>query len=301
MANWETINAQYIQEHGIEGRQRDLPDTGIPIQLVPGDIYEPNQFPRVTLADGVTARLAWGRGALLAVIEMAAHSVGPEHVVTGDTYIFGDGGSATIAIDGNDSALTDGDLVYLTEGTRVALRAGPSGFKALEINSPVRVDLLRAAGIDVPAGVDGSFPDLSDRPPSLDANRICPLADITVTPVGPPQAGGGPATLATASARIIWGRHMMLSFVMMAPHSHFPMHIHPEDQLMMCMNGELIEGLAHHFPSMRGDKRNVILQPGGMVHSAELADAGAECLDIFWPIRPDYLEHALKHQAHSGA
>ena len=34
-----------------------------------------------------------------------------------------------------------------------------------------------------------------------------------------------------------------------------------------------------------------------MVHSAKLGDTGADQLDVFWPVRPDYVERARKQQA----
>ena len=35
----------------------------------------------------------------------------------------------------------------------------------------------------------------------------------------------------------------MLSFVRMDPKSSFPLHIHPEDQLMIALRGKLVEGI----------------------------------------------------------
>jgi gluconolactonase len=37
--------------------------------------------------------------------------------------------------------------------------------------------------------------------------------------------------------------------------------------------------------------------PGGMVHSAKLGATGGDQLDVFWPVRPDYVERARKQQA----
>ena len=34
-----------------------------------------------------------------------------------------------------------------------------------------------------------------------------------------------------------------------------------------------------------------------MVHSAKMGDTGADQLDVFWPVRPDYIERAQKQQA----
>jgi gluconolactonase len=37
--------------------------------------------------------------------------------------------------------------------------------------------------------------------------------------------------------------------------------------------------------------------PGGMVHSAKLGENGGDQLDVFWPVRPDYMERAQKLRA----
>jgi len=294
MNAWEAPNARYIEEHGIQGRDRDVPDTGVPLQLIPGDIYEPDQLPRIDLADGVTARLAWGRGALLEILEMAPGSAYPEHTVRGEMFTVVTGGSATCVVDGQAGELGGTDLHYLADGTRRGLQAGPNGFKALEAFSPVRVELLRAAGVDLPTDVHGSFDDLGQPDTRFEPGTVCALEQIAWTPVGPPPAKGE-AAIPAARARIVWGRNIMLSFVEMAPNSHFPMHIHPEDQLMICLRGALVEGLAHADPPMSGDKRNIILQPGGMVHSATLSDQGADALDVFWPVRPDYIDFVKRN------
>jgi gluconolactonase len=37
--------------------------------------------------------------------------------------------------------------------------------------------------------------------------------------------------------------------------------------------------------------------PSGMVHSAKMGDVGADQLDVFWPVRPDYVQRAEKQRA----
>jgi len=41
----------------------------------------------------------------------------------------------------------------------------------------------------------------------------------------------------------------------------------------------------------------MLFLPGGMVHSAKLGETGADQLDVFWPVRPDYVDRARKQQA----
>ena len=80
----------------------------------------------------------------------------------------------------------------------------------------------------------------------------------------------------------------MLSFISMAPGFQAPNHWHPEDQLMLVMRGAMKEGIIGEWRSMA--PKDVILQPGGMVHSALVSPEGVSVVDVFWPGRPDYME-----------
>ena len=45
------------------------------------------------------------------------------------------------------------------------------------------------------------------------------------------------------------------------------------------------------------DGRSYVVVAGGMVHAAKNGDIGADQLDVFWPVRPDYVERAEKQRA----
>ena len=63
---------------------------------------------------------------------------------------------------------------------------------------------------------------------------------------------------------------------------------------MIALRGSLEEGIMDGSYPMNGEKRHVVLQPGGMAHSAKLSELGAEALDVFWPVRPDYVSRYEK-------
>ncbi|HET9942435.1 MAG TPA: SMP-30/gluconolactonase/LRE family protein, partial [Terriglobia bacterium] len=98
-------------------------------------------------------------------------------------------------------------------------------------------------------------------------------------------------------SRLIWGKNAQISLVRMDPGSEFPLHIHPEDQLTHTTRGTLDQGVLDKSYPVSGAKENMLYLPGGMVHSAKLGDTGADQLDVFWPVRPDYIERAKKQQA----
>ncbi len=286
MSSWKERNAAWIEELGLTSRPREVPDTGVVLGMEEGVVYAPDELPTIDLAPGVTATVSWGKGTLLELLEMAPGAEYPEQEMEGELITITQQGSAVCTVDGEEVELGGDTVLYLTAGMRRSLRAGADGLKAMEIFSPVRPDHLKLAGTPLPQGVDGSFPDQGIERTSLQACKAYRFGDIPLIPIVLP---GMDADNPTAHTRLMWGKNFMLSFVSMAANSTFPMHFHPEDQLMMVLNGEMEEGIIDDWLPMSGDKKDVILQPGGMVHAAKLSPRGADVIDIFWPVRPDYM------------
>ncbi len=67
---WAATNKKVIEESKVTGRTRELPQVKVPSALVEGEAVEAGKLPSVTFAPGVTAKLWWGRGALVEKIEM---------------------------------------------------------------------------------------------------------------------------------------------------------------------------------------------------------------------------------------
>lgn len=83
------------------------------------------------------------------------------------------------------------------------------------------------------------------------------------------------------------GKEMMVSYVDLKPGSVVEEHSHPHEQV-----GMLLEGRAHFFVG----EEDRILSPGDMYtipgntkHRVVAMEEGAKALDIFHPIREDYL------------
>jgi len=82
-------------------------------------------------------------------------------------------------------------------------------------------------------------------------------------------------------------REMMLSLVTFEPNAVVQPHSHPHEQV-----GMVIEGKAHFF---LGDEDRVLGPgdmyriPGGVTHRVVALDNVCKALDIFHPIRDDYL------------
>jgi quercetin dioxygenase-like cupin family protein len=91
--------------------------------------------------------------------------------------------------------------------------------------------------------------------------------------------------------RAVWGEHIMMSFV------HFehadalvPEHHHPHEQMGMGLEGE--------FELVIGGESRLIRPgicywiPGGTPHSARSVHGPARALDIFHPIREEYMRES---------
>ena len=85
--------------------------------------------------------------------------------------------------------------------------------------------------------------------------------------------------------------------VRMDPGSTFARHVHPEDQLSYTLRGSLVQGVMDRNFTSSDEGNHVLYLPGGMVHSATMSGTGADQFDVFWPVRPDYIERAAKQQA----
>jgi gluconolactonase len=291
---WADRNQRVIDEHDIAGRSRELPRVSVPMVLNDGVPVERTALPTITIAPGVVASLGWGRGALLERVEMRAGAVYPSQTLAEELIIVVQDGSATIEFNGTKAALEKDQVLYLQPGSIRSVTAGPRGWTAFEVYSPVRLDHLALAGQNT-AGVAASFPDQGVTP-SLSPGVVVNLNEIQWTPLTDPVAGQS-YRRSTALSRLIWGKNAQISLIRMDPKSEIALHRHPEDQLTHTIRGSLEQGVIEGSFPASGQKGHMLYLPGGMVHSARLGDTGADQLDVFWPVRPDYTERARTQQA----
>jgi quercetin dioxygenase-like cupin family protein len=84
------------------------------------------------------------------------------------------------------------------------------------------------------------------------------------------------------------GEHAMLNYVEFVPHAVVPVHSHPHEQLGLVLEGELDLEIADETRTLRPGDTYVI--PGGVSHGARAGKARALVLDVFYPLRQDYLK-----------
>ena len=288
---WRKKNNELIRQHNLTVRDPTaLPVPKIESNLEPAQVTGLDELGHAELYPGVHAKMFWGVGTMVSTLQLEPNAVIPEEVLPADRFVFVlegsvvqliDGASVSMiglhreAPDGIHSATPRTDFVYLEKGNKNAVTAGASGAKLLEVYSPLRIDYLQKAGVkDLPADVADV-----DQPqaPNVLPNTVYNLYDIQLTELAP-----------GAHSRLVSGRNTQLSFISMDPHSVFPHHIHPEEQMMYVLRGACEEILLDGKQPM--GINDVVRIPENMVHGAEIGELGCDALDIFWPARPDYLE-----------
>src|SRR5580693_519677 len=81
-----------------------------------------------------------------------------------------------------------------------------------------------------------------------------------------------------SNSRLIAGEQSMISFLTMDKHSYFAPHKHPQEQIMIVLDGscdEIIEG--KRYKVKKGD---VIVLPPNIVHGAYIFDEDVHVIDV---------------------
>lgn len=87
--------------------------------------------------------------------------------------------------------------------------------------------------------------------------------------------------------RAMAGQQAMLSYVSFEPRAVVEEHHHPHEQLGILLEGELTFTIGEETRVLRpGDMWRI---PGGVAHRVVAGDQPARALDIFHPVRHEYL------------
>ena len=289
--DWEQKNNALIEKHGLEKRVLNgIPISSITSNLQDGNIQHLNNLETYELYPGVQAKLFWGSGAMASVLQLEPQAQIHEEVLSSDRFVFLMEGNIDQIIDGKSVSMKslereapDGihggtpriEFMYLEKGSKLAVQAGTSGAKIIEIYSPIKTDYLQKTGIE---NIPIEIQDVAEpSSPNIIPNKVYDLYDIQLTEL---ETG--------AYSRLISGRNMLLSFISKDPNLVFGHHIHPEEQMMFVLRGNIEEILLDEKHLMQSN--DVVRIPGNFVHGAEIGELGCDALDIFWPSRPDYME-----------
>jgi quercetin dioxygenase-like cupin family protein len=90
-----------------------------------------------------------------------------------------------------------------------------------------------------------------------------------------------------SNSRLVSGEQSMISFLKMDANSYFAPHRHPQEQIMIVLDGscdEIIEGKLYNVK-----KGDVIILPPNIEHGAYIGPQDVQVIDVFCYPRSDYL------------
>lgn len=285
---WKAVNDRVIAEQGVEVREREMPETGITPSLQPGEIVSRDDLAAVELAPGVSARMYWDKGVLVAWTTLEPGAEIPRETLQNERLMVVWDGSVEQLVNGayvtmgagqtttNWSSTPYRNFVYITSGTENAVRADDEGATILEVYWPVRLDYVAKAGGDVPSSPqDVGFATVPSFPP----NEVLNYYDIQFTPLSESRE---------ASARLINGSGFQCGFLSVLPGGASPYEAQPEEALMIVLRGSVDETVMDR--ETRIEPGDICYLPSGMVHRSVSGNVGCDIIDIFWPPRPDLIE-----------
>ena len=83
------------------------------------------------------------------------------------------------------------------------------------------------------------------------------------------------------------GEQMMISVVELQPHAIVPWHDHPHEQMGILISGQLLFEIGDEKLTLKaGDCWRI---PGGVPHTCQAGEESVRAIDIFSPVREDYL------------
>jgi quercetin dioxygenase-like cupin family protein len=98
------------------------------------------------------------------------------------------------------------------------------------------------------------------------------------------------------SRRMIWGKNLMAVRFEIAPNSSIPIHEHESEQLTMVQNGRITLHFAEQADVTLGPN-DMTLIPSNVPHSASSGPEGCDVIDLFSPIRQDFIDGTASYFA----
>lgn len=288
---WKAVNDKLIKENNIQVRERsDMPETGITPNLQEGKVTSIDSVASIEIAPGVTSKVYWGKGAMVSIVTMLPNSEIPTETLASERLMVMMQGTVEQLVGGqmvkmqytpvapmyyySTGYLGSRDCLFLEKGAENSVKAGADTVKFVEVYSPVRLDYMTKAGATAPE--KPNFPAYTAKP-NFPSNQIFNYYDIQRTELVP-----------DAWSKLFNGTSVQASMLFMEPGSKFGHHNHPEEQIMLVLNGTTDEiVLDGTQPMKQGD---IVYFPSNMVHGGINGEKGVEVLDVFWPVRPDYQE-----------
>lgn len=102
-----------------------------------------------------------------------------------------------------------------------------------------------------------------------------------------------------SNSRLVFGKNATVSFLTMTAGSVFELHSHPEEQIMIVLEGFCDEIIGDKIYRVR--EGDVIWLPSGVTHGAFVREVDCKVIDLFAPARADYrTKYSDQHPANDA-
>lgn len=288
---WEERNNELIKEYGLNVRGLpNQPSTGINPNLEVGNAENIEGLDSLQLYPGVMAKMFWGNGNLVSVLELAPNITVPNEklnedrfliVMEGTINLIGEGKNQVMKAkvreepDGTHSGTPRMDFIFQKKGSTGEIVVGNKAAKVMEVYSPIRLDYLEKIGVnDLPSEIQERS---ANTQATINPNTVYDFYDIQLT-----QLTEG------VFSRLVSAGDIQLSLVSADPNAESQAHIHPEEQITLLLRGSLTEMVLDKKLDL--EPKDIAFVPGNVVHSGIAGDTGYDALDIFQPVREDYMK-----------
>ena len=288
---WEKRNNELIKEYGLNVRELpNQPSTGINSNLEVGTAQNLQRLDSLELYPGVMAKMFWGHGNLVSVLELAPNITVANENLTEDRFLIIMEGTINLKSENNNLKMIsknreepDGthsgtprmDFIFQKKGSASEIVVGDKAAKVMEVYSPIRLDYLEKIGItNLPSEIQERS---SNTQATINQNTVYDFYDIQLTQI---QKG--------VFARLVSVGNMQLSLVSADPNAESLAHIHPEEQITLLLRGSLTKTVVDKKLNL--EPKDIAFVPGNMVHANIAGDTGFDALEIFNPIREDYIK-----------
>ncbi|MFC4094938.1 SMP-30/gluconolactonase/LRE family protein [Euzebyella saccharophila] len=287
---WKEENDKLIAKYNLEPKELRDTKNKVKASSEAGKKISFDSMKTLELYPGVNANFFWGNGALVNILTLEPNSIIareelPESrflIMVEGTIELSDGNKTKklVAIereeaDGTHSGTPRTDFIFQKRNSVSEIRAGELGAQLVEVYNPVRLDYLEKLGIS--SSVKSTKTKDAYLEPSIVPNKIYDLYDIQLSKISE-----------GAFSRIVSAGNMQLSFVSLQPNTTARAHIHPEEQLTFVQRGSLEQMVVGEEHALKTN--DAIYVAGNMVHSSKAGEVGADMMDVFVPIREDYVK-----------
>lgn len=98
--------------------------------------------------------------------------------------------------------------------------------------------------------------------------------------------------------KMFWGENIMVTRWVLAPHAIVPVHDHGSEQITMVEEGSIVISVSGREASLHGG--NMLVIPSSAPHGAVAGPDGCVAIDLFSPIRKDFIKGSMVHGPGSG-